>query len=111
METHPWMSARCRSLGTRSASVGLPRSIVVAGRGGNPNEGGVSMSEWIAASQALRVANESLLGDTRVRIAMSRRILGGWLGIRGGSSMSSGDPEHPHWPVDELERLVRDKFK
>ena len=52
--------------------------------------------------------SRSLVADTKVLVALSWRVRNGWTGIRGGSDSPSRS-ELPHWPLDELEALVRDK--
>jgi len=56
-----------------------------------------------------RCANSlRLVADTNILMALSWRVLNGWTGIAGGSNNASRS-EVPHWPLDELEALVRDK--
>jgi hypothetical protein len=70
------------------------------------------MTSLLARSAALRLQNEKILADSRVRMALGWRIRNGWRGIGGGSDTGpSTDPVLPHWPLDELERLVRDKIR
>jgi len=69
--------------------------------------------ELVTRSSELCGANRKLLAESQVLIALSRRICNGWLGLRGGALDAPGSAGHeiPHWPLDELERLVRDKIK
>src|SRR5262249_49456244 len=57
--------------------------------------------------------NRRLIAQSRHRSAMSRRLLNRWWGISGGSidpPVAPTDGSSTHWPLDELERLVRDKL-
>jgi len=69
--------------------------------------------ELVTRSSELCGVNRKLLAESQVLIALSRRICNGWLGLRGGALDAPGSAGHeiPHWPLDELERLVRDKIK
>jgi len=72
-----------------------------------------SARELVTRSSELCGANRKLLAESRVLIAISRRVCSGWLGLRGGVLDAPGSAGHeiPHWPLDELEQLVRDKIK
>ena len=69
--------------------------------------------DLVTRSSELCGANQRLIAESHVLIALSRRVCSGWLGLRGGSLDAPGSAGHeiPHWPLDELERLVRDKIK
>ena len=71
------------------------------------------MTSLIEQSRVLRGANRNLIEETQARLAISWRVRSGWIGIRGAAdtSASSGEAATPHWPLDELERLIRDKIK
>ncbi len=70
------------------------------------------MSEQLVfRSYELVQLNQRLLTETRLYIALSRRICIGWLGIRGGANLlTPRDPENAPWPLDELQGLVREKL-
>ena len=72
-----------------------------------------SANELVTRSSELCGTNRKLLTESRVLIDISRRVCSGWLGLRGGSldAFISSRHEIPHWPLDELERLVHDKMK
>src|SRR5215510_13557526 len=66
------------------------------------------MTTLVEQTIARCAKSQSLVADTNVLIALSWRIRNGWAGIRGSSDEPSPS-EIPHWPLDELEALVRDK--
>jgi len=58
--------------------------------------------------------NRRLIAQSRDHSARSRRLLNRWWGISGGSvepPVVPTDGTSTHWPLDELERLVRDKLR
>jgi len=58
--------------------------------------------------------NRRLIVQSRDRSARSRGLLNRWLEISGGSvepPVAPTDGTSTHWPLDELERLVRDKLR
>ena len=65
------------------------------------------MTTLVEQSAARCTESRNLVADTNVLVALSWRIRNGWTGIGGGSGAFAR--ENPHWPLDELERLVRDK--
>jgi len=68
--------------------------------------------ELIARSRELSHENRRLLTETNIRIALGRRVCTGWTGIRGGADLRTPpDADNTHWPLDELQRLVRDKLR
>ena len=70
------------------------------------------MLELIARSRELSHENRRLLAETSIRIALARRVCSGWTGIRGGADLRTPpDADNTHWPLDELQRLVRDKLQ
>ena len=66
------------------------------------------MSTLVEQTAARCIKSRSLVADTDVLVALSWRVRNGWIGIKGGSSTPRGF-DIPHWPLDELERLVYDK--
>lgn len=73
------------------------------------------MTSLVEQSHALSEANRNLIEETQGRIAISWRIRNGWNGIRGAvdtsASAGEGKQQHRPSPLDELERLVRDKIR
>jgi hypothetical protein len=68
---------------------------------------GTTVTTLVEQSAARCTESRNLVADTNVLVALSWRIRNGWTGIGGGSGAFAR--ENPHWPLDELERLVRDK--
>ena len=68
------------------------------------------MASLMDRSLTLCASNRTLIEDTRVRIALGRRILAGWFGI-GGASDTAIPGRVPRWPPDELRHLTRDKIR
>ena len=72
------------------------------------------MTAVLSISEECCAQNRRLIAQSRERSAMSRRILNPWWGISGSSDEPSAVPQERdsvHWPLDELERLVRDKLR
>jgi len=71
------------------------------------------MTALVSASKQCCAQNDRLLAQSRDRSVRSRRLLNPWWGISGGVSEPSppADRSPIHWPLDELERLVRDKLR
>ena|SRR5215471_2365022 len=70
------------------------------------------MSErLVCRSHELVQRNQRLLRETRLYIALSRRICIGWSGIGGGADLlPPRDPENARWPLAELQGRVREKL-
>ena len=66
------------------------------------------MTTRVERSAARCIESRRLVADTNMLVALSWRVRNGWIGIRGGSGAPRG-AGLPHWPLDELERLVQDK--
>lgn len=69
----------------------------------------------IERSRALREVSQHLIEEIQAQIAINWRLRSGWFGIRGGAdtptSAGGGTQQRRPSPLDELERLVRDKIK
>lgn len=72
------------------------------------------MTAVLSISEEPCAQSRRLIAQSRERSAMSRRMLNPWWGISGSSGESFAVPperDSVHWPLDELERLVRDKLR
>lgn len=71
-----------------------------------------TLPSWVERSRVLCERNHHLVEETAVRVAIGWRIRNGWQGFCGGSDRSVPTrPGFPHWPLHELEYLVRDKLR
>ena len=72
------------------------------------------MTAIVVTARECRDQNRRLIVQSRHLSASSRRILNPWWGISGGSiepPVAPTDGSSTHWPLDELERLIRDKLR
>jgi len=67
------------------------------------------MTTLVEQTMARCAKSQRLVADTKVLVALSWRVRNGWTGMRGGSDSRPSRSELPHWPLDELEALVRNK--
>ena len=72
------------------------------------------MSSLVARSRDCSRETRRFIERSRALMAVSRRLLNQWWGISGGSiepPVAPTDGSSTHWPLDELERLIRDKLR
>ena len=75
---------------------------------------GPAMTAIVVTTRQCCDQNRRLIAQSRDHSARSRRLLNRWWGISGGSvepPVVPTDATSTHWPLDELERLVRDKLR